>query len=279
MGNVVSYIRERARSKGVLNVLSAVSRTYLGGAGAGALSDLAWLSRRAAGDRAPRFRLVAIETMSGCNYRCSFCPIGQIKLPSGRMSMELYLRILDQLGDFDGEIHPFLMNEPVLDRRIVEMCRLAKERTRARVVLQTNGSRLTEEVCDELTRHATVIVNDYTADNSVIARLKTYRSARALILVDRRPDAVLSNRAGNVPDRPVVKLDSFCVRPFEQLYIAHDGRVVLCCQDWSFEEVMGDATQSTLDEIWNGERYRQVRASLLRKERAGLCAKCDFPGI
>jgi radical SAM protein with 4Fe4S-binding SPASM domain len=278
MSNVISYIRERRRSKGALNVLSALSRTYVAGAGAGLLSNLAWLSRRVSVRRA-EFRLVAIETMSGCNYRCSFCPIGQIKLPSGRMSMELYLRILDQLRDFDGEIHPFLMNEPVLDKRIVEMCKLAKERTKARVVIQTNGSRLTEEVCDDLTRYATVIVNDYTSDNSVIARLKMFRSADKLILVDRSPDAVLSNRAGNVPERPVVKLDNFCVRPFEQLYIAHDGRVVLCCQDWSFEEIMGDATQSTLDEIWNGERYRQVRASLLRKDRVGLCAKCDFPGI
>lgn len=278
MSSIGAYVRERVRSKGVLNVLSAASRTYAGGAGLKLLSDVAWLQQRL-DHRPPDYSIVAIETMSGCNYRCSFCPIGKVPLPSGKMELDLYLRILKQLRDFDGEIHPFLMNEPLLDKRIVTLCRLAREHTRARVVIQTNGSRLTRELAEELTRHATVIVNDYTEDGSVLTRLNSHPLPKGVILISRDPRAVLSNRAGNVQDRPLVKLSQFCIRPFTQLYIAHDGRVVLCCQDWSFEEVMGDANHHTLEEIWNGDRYRSVRERLLHKQRCGLCSKCDFSGI
>jgi MoaA/NifB/PqqE/SkfB family radical SAM enzyme len=272
------YSYRRARSKGMLNLASAVSRTYFGGVGSTALANAAWLRERAA-KRLPRFSVVQIETMSGCNYSCSFCPIGKVKLPSGRMSAELYERIIDQLSDFNGAIHPFLSNEPLLDKRIAEFCRLAAERTKASVLLQTNGSRLTEELTALLTQYATVVVNDYTRDKAVLRRVSSYGIRRNLILLDRSPDEILTNRAGNVPGRPIVQLRSFCVRPFSQLYIAHNGLVVLCCQDWQHEEVMGDATCQTLDEIWNGERYRRVRANLLNRDRRGLCSKCDFPGV
>jgi radical SAM protein with 4Fe4S-binding SPASM domain len=259
-------------------MLSGASRTYLGGVGTSMLSDTAWrLQKRRR--QPPKFTMVAIETMTGCNYRCSFCPIGQIKMPSGRMSMELYEHILDQLTDFDGVIHPYMFNEPLLDRRIVEVCRLARERTRAEVSIQTNGSKLTEELAEELTRYAKVIVNDYTRDNSVLNRVRGYRCRDRLVLVDRNPDQTLTNRAGNLPIRPVVRLDQFCVRPFTELYIAHDGRVVLCCQDWSYQEVMGDVTKDSIEDIWHNERFAEFRESLLRRERIGLCARCDFPGI
>jgi radical SAM protein with 4Fe4S-binding SPASM domain len=278
MTDIAKYIQQRVQGKGVLNVLSGVSRTYLDGAGTKALSDAAWLKQKAS-RTPPKFTMVAIETMSGCNYRCSFCPIGTIKMPSGRMPMEMYENILEQLSDFTGVIHPYLFNEPLLDRRLPEMVRMAKERTQASISIQTNGSKLTEELADELTKYATVVVNDYTTDNSVLERVRQYPARPQLVLVDRNPDATLTNRAGNLPDRPTVLLDQFCVRPFNEFYITNSGRVVLCCQDWSIQETMGDLNDNTIEEIWNNDRYAEFRAALLRKERIGLCANCDFPGI
>jgi radical SAM protein with 4Fe4S-binding SPASM domain len=262
----------------VLNVGSAVSRVYLGGTGTTALSDLARLRYLwRAGE--PQLEIVQIETSAGCNYRCSFCPIGTMPLPKGRMELDLYEHILGQLGDFRGEIHPYLMNEPLLDKRIVEIVRLARERTPARVLLQTNGSRLTRDLAEELTRYATVIVNDYREDGAVLRRVSEYGVRKNLILVDRNPHAVLTNRAGNVQGRPLVHLDNFCVKPFTELAIAHDGRVVLCCQDWGFESVMGNVSDESIWDIWNSESFRRVRRRLLDKDRQGVCAKCDFPGV
>lgn len=278
MSDVIEYVKQRIKAKGALNIASAISRSYLGGVGVGVLSDLALRSYNRG--KAPEIQIIQIQTLSGCNYSCSFCPIGKTDLPSGRMSLELYEHILGQLGDFAGVIHPYLMNEPLLDKRIVQLCKLARERTRAKLMIQTNGSRLTEELARALVQYATVVVNDYLEDSSVLERIRSYNiQSKNLILVDRDPHATLSNRAGNVPGRPVVHLDRFCIRPFTQVYITYDGRLVLCCQDWKFEEEMGDLKQNTLEEIWNNEKYRQLRANLLARNRSGLCSKCDFPGI
>ncbi|GGK06741.1 hypothetical protein GCM10010123_40630 [Pilimelia anulata] len=276
MTDIARYIQQRVRGKGVLNVLSGVSRTYAGGAGTRALSEAARLRHRT---RPPRYTMVAIETMSGCNYRCSFCPVGTMKMPTGRMPLALYEKLLDQLADFTGVLHPYLFNEPLLDRRLPELVRMAAERTRASISIQTNGSKLTPELAEELTRYATVVVNDYTTDNSVLDRLRRYPARPRLVLVDRNPDATLTNRAGNVPNRPTVRLKQFCARPFTEFYVTHDGRAVLCCQDWGYREVMGDLNTETIEQVWHSERYAAVRARLLRRERTGLCAGCDFPGI
>ena len=279
MTSRLAYLRQRTRSKGVLNVLSAISRTRVGGLGTSLLADTAWLQHKLAGGE-PDLRVVAIETMSGCNYRCSFCPIGKMPLPSGKMSLDLFEHLLNQLSNFAGEIHLFFMNEPLLDSRLPEMARMAAERTRASVIIQSNGSKLSRELFERLAPHATVIVNDYSRDQSVAARVQALgTSKQGLIVLKRDPDATLTNRAGNLPDRPARKLNKFCVRPFHELFIAHNGKAVLCCQDWGFEAVVGDVTTTPLREVWTGSELARVRASLMRRERSGLCAKCDFPGV
>ena len=102
-----------------------------------------------------------------------------------------------------------------------------------------------------------------------------------IVAVDRTNPKGLTNRAGNLPDvAPVTAaLAAFCVRPFEQMYIAYDGTAVLCCQDWTLSEVMGDTKITPLLEIWRGAIYRKKREELIMCRRDGLCAKCDFPGV
>ena len=277
MTDIAKYIKQRAQGKGVLNVLSG---------------DVPHLLPRHRNKGAQRRRLAQAEVQP-------YAPAVQhdrdrdderLQLPllvlphrhprcRPANAMELYESLLDQLADFTGVIHPYLFNEPPLDRRLPAMVRMAKERTKASISIQTNGSKLTEELADELTRYATVVVNDYTTDLSVLEKVRRYPARPELVLVDRDPDATLTNRAGNVLGRPTVLLNQFCVRPFNEFYITQDGRVVLCCQDWSVQEVMGNVNDNTIEEIWNNEKYTARRESLLRKERTDLCAKCDFPGI
>jgi MoaA/NifB/PqqE/SkfB family radical SAM enzyme len=61
---------------------------------------------------------------------------------------------------------------------------------------------------------------------------------------------------------------SLCRRPWSLMYITANGRVLPCCiAPFSMRGyssfTLGDATQSTLREIWNGTKYQSFRAGLL----------------
>jgi MoaA/NifB/PqqE/SkfB family radical SAM enzyme len=52
-----------------------------------------------------------------------------------------------------------------------------------------------------------------------------------------------------------------CYMLYEMMVVFWDGKVGLCCEDWFNEQNLGDASTDTLDIIWNGRRFSQIRRS------------------
>lgn len=70
-----------------------------------------------------------------------------------------------------------------------------------------------------------------------------------------------------------------CSWPFLSMVVLMDGRVVPCCADYNAEMVIGDATESSLVDIWNGELYREFRRRFLMSATPpSLCRRCGFYG-
>jgi MoaA/NifB/PqqE/SkfB family radical SAM enzyme len=74
---------------------------------------------------------------------------------------------------------------------------------------------------------------------------------------------------------------SLCSRPWTLMYITANGRALPCCiapfsQHGYQHYTLGDATQQTLREIWNGPAYRKFRAALLSDHPAAACANCGL---
>jgi MoaA/NifB/PqqE/SkfB family radical SAM enzyme len=70
---------------------------------------------------------------------------------------------------------------------------------------------------------------------------------------------------------PGTKLDGRCLYPFLHARISFSGKVYFC----PFIRVeVGDLTQSTLEEIWNGERYVAMRKQLLEHGIFPVCRRC-----
>lgn len=94
--------------------------------------------------------VIMIETISFCNSRCIICPTPELskELPQGKMSRELYKKIIDEGSKYRVKIICFyLNNEPLLDENITERIRYAKEKIPyAKTVLSTNASLLTREI-------------------------------------------------------------------------------------------------------------------------------------
>jgi MoaA/NifB/PqqE/SkfB family radical SAM enzyme len=74
---------------------------------------------------------------------------------------------------------------------------------------------------------------------------------------------------------------TLCRRPWTVMYFTANGRALPCCiapfSQRGYENyTLGDATQQTLQEIWNGPAYRSFRAALLSDAPPAACASCGL---
>jgi len=74
---------------------------------------------------------------------------------------------------------------------------------------------------------------------------------------------------------------SLCRRPWSLMYITANGRVLPCCiAPFSMKGygsfTLGDATQSSLREIWNGSEYQHFREGLLTSAPPPSCSNCGL---
>lgn len=81
-------------------------------------------------------------------------------------------------------------------------------------------------------------------------------------------------------DRGVLKPkdlpDNSCPWIYYSLAIHVNGDVVPCCRDPKGQEVMGNILRESLDDIWNGPRYRDFRARVQSDQGSvGICKLCS----
>jgi radical SAM protein with 4Fe4S-binding SPASM domain len=74
---------------------------------------------------------------------------------------------------------------------------------------------------------------------------------------------------------------SLCRRPWTVMYITANGRALPCCiapfSQRGYENyTLGDATQDSLREIWNGASYAAFRAGLRSAAPPTACANCGL---
>lgn len=74
---------------------------------------------------------------------------------------------------------------------------------------------------------------------------------------------------------------SLCRRPWSLMYFTANGRALPCCiapfSQHGYEHyTLGDATQQTLAQIWNGPAYQAFRQSLKSDRPAEACKNCGL---
>ena len=74
---------------------------------------------------------------------------------------------------------------------------------------------------------------------------------------------------------------SLCRRPWTLMYFTATGRALPCCiapfSMHGYESfTLGDASQQTLREIWNGPQYQAFRSSLMTPVPPSACANCGL---
>ena len=72
------------------------------------------------------------------------------------------------------------------------------------------------------------------------------------------------------------QLPDRCLRLWLNPVITWDGKVVPCCFDKDADHILGDLTQDSFREIWNGPKYRIFRKSLLSgRKTIEICRNCS----
>ena len=74
---------------------------------------------------------------------------------------------------------------------------------------------------------------------------------------------------------------SLCRRPWTVMYFTANGRALPCCiapfSQRGYEHyTLGDATQQSLSQIWNGEAYQKFRTDLRSDQPAAACGSCGL---
>ncbi len=67
-----------------------------------------------------------------------------------------------------------------------------------------------------------------------------------------------------------------CVQIFKSLQVQADGEVVPCCVDWNRTNLLGNINEYSLQDIWNGEKIRNLQIKHLtgKKEILETCKDC-----
>jgi MoaA/NifB/PqqE/SkfB family radical SAM enzyme len=83
------------------------------------------------------------------------------------------------------------------------------------------------------------------------------------------------------PEQATQQPWSLCRRPWSLMYITAHGRALPCCiapfSARGYDSfTLGDATQQSLREIWNGAKYKAFRTALLSDSPHPACAGCGL---
>ena len=135
-------------------------------------------------------------------------------------------------------------------------------------------------------------------DFRTFSAYKRHKHGNALRVINLVPDIQegevdvrqIHNNAGNVNPEYLKNLPGYvkhklpmerrCARPFHELVVTYDGEVLICCQDWQAEYMLGNVFDNTLEEIWWGKEHWKILRSLYKKDRGNVtpCDKCDYKG-
>ena len=92
-------------------------------------------------------KLCIVEVSRYCNFSCSMCPHQSISSElQGNMSFETFCRIVDETYQYIKAYQLYWVGEPFLNSDIFKMIGYLRSKTKAQIIVSTNGSLLSHEM-------------------------------------------------------------------------------------------------------------------------------------
>jgi radical SAM protein with 4Fe4S-binding SPASM domain len=253
-----------------------------------------------------------IEPTNTCNLRCTFCFVTDgMTRDGGFMDFNLFKKIIDDCNDLE---HLCMHNwgEPLLHKDIFRMIEYAKNKGVNYVVMNTNGTLLTDKMINRIVNSKLDIIR-FSIDGSAetfkrvrgvelenieknIKKLKTIKEKKRpelkmgvvfTVEEDTEGDAEeYINHWKKIVDH--VRLQpklitsprtEVCPEPFGKDYgklvVLWDGRVIPCCVDYNANLMIGNIQNDTIPNLWKSEKLNILREQHLKGEFPDTCANCN----
>lgn len=236
---------------------------------------------------------IEIETCSSCTRRCPWCLYGQVEgfadRPFKLLETSYIESILYELRDnsFKGTVSFYSMNEPLLDKRIVDgsLFRLCKEilGTEVKIKLNTNADLLTEDILKGIKEAGVDFVTISCYDIETLDRVQKYnnkyKGVNCRNYTEGNRENLKYNRAGSIESITDLQNSSFesCHMPYYTTIVGYDGKVRLCAFDALGQVDIGNIKEQKLFDILNGEKMKKLRKEILNNRmNVEPCNKCNF---
>jgi radical SAM protein with 4Fe4S-binding SPASM domain len=87
------------------------------------------------------------------------------------------------------------------------------------------------------------------------------------------------NESSNKPESSDYNPNFVCAQPFQRMFVMYNGLVTPCCLDAKREYALGDVYQTSIKEIWHGEKLTKMRNLHIEGKYMdiAICRKCPIP--
>jgi len=91
--------------------------------------------------------------------------------------------------------------------------------------------------------------------------------------MSKKPIYIDEDKLTDVQTRRLTEDKHFCILPWVHMHAFPDGRTYPCCLA-DYWHPVGDLRQNTMEEIWNQDKYKQMRVNMLEDKSCVECTKC-----
>lgn len=256
---------------------------------------------------------INIETVQGCNRRCSFCGTMGMEKKLHYVSKEVLFHTLKLIrgAEYYPRIRLAAHGEPTLHPDIVKIVRtIRKALPKSPISLFTNGcviekkpqlvvslfeAGLNNLIVDEYSDH---LVGEFIRNNDIckmypiveqgagVSLLEVKHNEQRICItppIDGDKNTIsrkLCNQCGAALPPLETPMNKKCTVIFRELTVRHDGNVAICCNDFrGYYYVTNVKNHDSLYDVWFHERFEAARKYLYLGQRNFFpCNVCDVLG-
>jgi radical SAM protein with 4Fe4S-binding SPASM domain len=238
------------------------------------------------------FVATQIETTNTCNLKCVYCPMAyKPRKTVEKMDDKLFKKIIQDLKElkFSGSLGLHGYSETLLDEKLYERVKYVhKELPKCNIKLATNGVLLTIEKYEKLKKAGVgeIVVSRHTKHPLTnVIDLFDHKKKNNDNLPLSYDDSIVSdvglfNRAGTINEKDLKEFKKItfkkCIWNVLNCTIDVKGNIILCCNDYDSEMILGNINKNTIREIWNKPKNKKIRSWALNGEfdKIPICKKC-----